>query len=146
MIVFILKVTVSRLAGSGSDIFCQLLRQFLLTGLQQRTVGEQADRRGAEHFSGQQHPFMGDGGAALAHQLPGVQRRPTAKQGLKHWATGVFQLTSPTSVEPARTLSVPPRARLHRSAPFPGGDGRSFTLFAAGAGDIFQAVVEVVRA
>lgn len=62
-------------------LFSQLLRQFLLTGLQQRTIGEQADRRGAEHFSGHQHPLMGDGRAALAHQLPGMQRCSDGKTG-----------------------------------------------------------------
>ncbi|MNT30904.1 hypothetical protein D3C72_1667210 [compost metagenome] len=31
---------------------------------------------------------------------------PTVKHGLKHCATGIFQLTSPTSVDPASTLSV----------------------------------------
>jgi hypothetical protein len=43
---------------------------------------------------------------SLRHQLPVCSGVPTVKQGLKHWATGIFQLTSPTSVEPASTLSV----------------------------------------
>lgn len=89
---------------------------------------------------------MGNGGSAWLTSCQLCSGVPTAKHGLKHWATGAFQLTSPTSVDPARTLSVAARRHLINQQGVAVATSERFAFLATGAGNIVQAVVNIVGA
>ena len=90
---------------------------------------------------------MGDGGSALAHQLPGVQRRPDGKTGAEALGHGGLP-AHVADVGRARKDVVRCRPRRHfiDQARFAVAAGERFPVLAAGVGNVFHAVIDIVRA